>query len=297
MRVVTGRELLDFTFRLHLRETPRALHLLCLQSAAASPSGPHAVSLTQIRREVDKYTDTLLLLEADPNDAEGPIQVRPMLGTISPGAFYTQTDPHPLGAANLTYGEHLYVRGPHRGRPALRALGDQNRVWRDRDGDFVFDLEEQIYVGAFGVNIHPGGRSDYIGRWSAGCINVAGGWESADWKALMSRVDVREVSMSRPLHVTVWRASDLFRWLGSTPDARPSFRPTIHPGHLGLWTLDIQNALNAHGHHLRADGDWRGATTEAVLAFQRDQGLKADGIVGPRTWSALVSPLRLKQFS
>lgn len=290
MRVVTGRELLDFTFRLHLRETPRVLHLLCLQSAAASPSGPNAVELTQIRREVDKYTDTLLLLESDPNDPAGPVQVTPMLGTISPGAFYTQKEPHPLGAANLTYGEHLYVRGSHRGQPALRALGNQNRVWRDRDGDFVFDLDEQIYVGDFGVNIHPGGRSDYIGRWSAGCINVAGGWEGSAWKKLMSRVSARDVSRHSPLSVTLWRSSDLFRWLGLAPDARLSFYPTVYPGHLGLWTVEIQTALLAHGYQLKADGDWRGATTAAILAFQRDRGLTADAIVGPRTWAALLGP-------
>ena len=37
------------------------------------------------------------------------------------------------------------------------------------------------------------------------------------------------------------------------------------------------------------DGDFGYATYEAVVNFQRDHGLDADGIVGPSTWSALYN--------
>lgn len=36
------------------------------------------------------------------------------------------------------------------------------------------------------------------------------------------------------------------------------------------------------------DGIWGTKTNKAVLAFQKDKGLDADGIVGAKTWDALL---------
>ena len=40
-----------------------------------------------------------------------------------------------------------------------------------------------------------------------------------------------------------------------------------------------------------ADGKFGNKTREAVMAFQRDNGLNADGVVGPLTWDALEAAL------
>jgi lysozyme len=45
---------------------------------------------------------------------------------------------------------------------------------------------------------------------------------------------------------------------------------------------DLQRRLN-----VVVDGDFRGETAKAVRAFQRSRRLKADGIVGAKTWAAL----------
>lgn len=49
----------------------------------------------------------------------------------------------------------------------------------------------------------------------------------------------------------------------------------------------IQQALINHGYHLAIDGIWGSKTEEAVRAFQADNGLVVDGIVGPATRSKL----------
>lgn len=49
----------------------------------------------------------------------------------------------------------------------------------------------------------------------------------------------------------------------------------------------LQERLNATGASLGVDGDFGQKTQDAVIAFQQQKGLKADGVVGPKTFIAL----------
>jgi hypothetical protein len=77
----------------------------------------------------------------------------------------------------------------------------------------------------------------------------------------------------------------------TAPSAAPrSARPLLRQGSgMGAlvdqqpWVKDLQFRL----HLMPVDGKFGANTREAVLAFQRKQGLAADGVVGPNTWSAL----------
>lgn len=60
------------------------------------------------------------------------------------------------------------------------------------------------------------------------------------------------------------------------------------PSGFELPSADIQTALKNAGYYQgTVDGKVGPKTRDAVKAFQRDNGLEADGVVGRRTWSKL----------
>lgn len=69
--------------------------------------------------------------------------------------------------------------------------------------------------------------------------------------------------------------------------------PTIKKGAKGGITKLIQERLNSVGFHLACDGIFGDATRKAVIVFQRNRGLAADGIVGANTWAWLVKGTRM----
>lgn len=62
------------------------------------------------------------------------------------------------------------------------------KVWRDATPDAKID-KSYCQEGLFGINIHSGGRSPEVGRWSAGCVVVP--YER--WQALSSLLKAGEL--------------------------------------------------------------------------------------------------------
>lgn len=81
------------------------------------------------------------------------------------------------------------------------------------------------------------------------------------------------------------------RYAGGPAPSESSF-PTLSRGSLGSAVTTLQYLLRSRGYSLAVDGDFGPGTEGAVTAFQRAQGLVVDGIVGPRTWLAVVVLLR-----
>lgn len=83
----------------------------------------------------------------------------------------------------------------------------------------------------------------------------------------------------------------------STPSTPSTPSPASVPAAARAWLVDrsspasrvrvVQNALRARGYAVPTNGRWDAVTDQAVKRFQRAQGLRADGIVGPRTWARL----------
>ena len=78
-------------------------------------------------------------------------------------------------------------------------------------------------------------------------------------------------------------------WLraGGAPDRAPG-APRLMVGSTGDEVRRLQAALRPDEAHLKIDGVFGRATEAAVMRFQRRHGLDQDGIVGPRTFMALV---------
>lgn len=86
--------------------------------------------------------------------------------------------------------------------------------------------------------------------------------------------------------------TDELRKAGVTVDETRNI-PTIRKGANGELVRYLQGLLLNEGYDAflngekPVDGIFGSKTEAAVKAFQRDNGLKADGIVGPKTWAAL----------
>jgi len=79
---------------------------------------------------------------------------------------------------------------------------------------------------------------------------------------------------------TVAAEMNLTRW--TLLEAFPTW-PLLRAGATGRPTLELQAFLNACGSSLVVDGAFGTKTDAAVRAYQRYQGIRVDGIVGPQT--------------
>jgi peptidoglycan hydrolase-like protein with peptidoglycan-binding domain len=68
--------------------------------------------------------------------------------------------------------------------------------------------------------------------------------------------------------------------------------PVLHPWDTGPAVARMQELLRAHGVQLRVDGDFGWRTEMAVKVFQRQHGLRIDGIVGTETWATLMATVK-----
>lgn len=73
------------------------------------------------------------------------------------------------------------------------------------------------------------------------------------------------------------------------PPACRAGYPTLHMGSRGVYVLVLQDALNALGYNTYTlDGAFGKNTRNALISFQRNNNLRADGIAGCNTWTRLV---------
>ena len=64
-------------------------------------------------------------------------------------------------------------------------------------------------------------------------------------------------------------------------------KPILKQGSKGDWVTIAQGRLVVAGYPINVDGIFGPKTKEAVIQFQKANGLAADGIIGPKTWAKL----------
>lgn len=65
-------------------------------------------------------------------------------------------------------------------------------------------------------------------------------------------------------------------------------KPVLKRGAKGNDVKKLQELLNKQGYELKVDGKFGELTESAVKDFQKNKGLKIDGIVGNKTWNLLL---------
>ncbi|MCE7005402.1 peptidoglycan-binding protein [Kibdelosporangium philippinense] len=75
-------------------------------------------------------------------------------------------------------------------------------------------------------------------------------------------------------------------------DKLAAMMPQVNPGDTGQHVLALQLSLRNDGYtYLNGTGNYSGNTLTAVQDFQRKNGINPSGIVGSKTWHALVGKL------
>lgn len=64
--------------------------------------------------------------------------------------------------------------------------------------------------------------------------------------------------------------------------------PTLKTGAKGEYVKRVQGLLISHGEAIKVDGDFGPATDAAVKRFQHNIGLVSDGVIGQKSWRALI---------
>ncbi len=98
------------------------------------------------------------------------------------------------------------------------------------------------------------------------------------------------VSNVRDTKWTHWGELKNVTYGEDTTPVGAGWRPTLRKGDKGEYVKEAQTFLKNLGYDLGrwgVDGDFGSATLEAVKAFQRDNGLTQDGVIGTLTWDKL----------
>ena len=97
------------------------------------------------------------------------------------------------------------------------------------------------------------------------------------------------------LYLPSGASNQYYEWIpdnapGISSAVTPDVPDTIRKGSSGSDVKTLQGLLNDNGASLKVDGKFGQLTRDAVIAYQKANGLNVDGVVGPQTWTALLYP-------
>jgi len=230
----------------------------------------------------DRYDDVLLVCG---RKAGGERYADVFQASLQPGrASFGLTHYRNRGCPIVQPGQYQYGRGLHnppRGQsyPALRQRAAVVVV-RDHDQDAVQEPGDRWDYPASGLNIHAGGASESVGRWSEGCQVIRGGrGAGSPWSRF--RHLVYEVAGAQSVfHYALVDGTFLGKWLDAGKAGRAQWRRLWFGSH-GERVAELQERLVKLGHYHAGgvDGEFGVRTHMAVRRWQAAEGKAVTGVV------------------
>jgi len=175
----------------------------------------------------------------------------------------------------------------------FRGSSRANTLWTTRRAMEAFNITRSawgrpIYVGYAFKRIWEGGHAAMSQHYAGVAFDVGQNLDSATRDQLRNTAAATGVwTYVEPAYLTpTWVHLDA---RATPPACAAGGYPLVRFGSVNNYVLVLQDALNALGYTGSGlDGIFGNGTRDAVIRFQRAQGLDPDGIVGCQTWERLT---------
>ncbi|HBB32641.1 MAG TPA: peptidoglycan-binding protein [Cyanobacteria bacterium UBA8803] len=211
--------------------------------------------------------------------------------TTEPGSRYTYNPMNPGGAARIKFGQYkawqIGMHGNADRHEALVQTGGAITVHRDFNKDFKRG-GDKLDTGYFAVNQHWGYDlpQNNVSVASAGCLVGRTREGHRQFMRLIKKDRRYQANKSYVFYTTVIAGDDLMKTQQQVLGT--GSLTLLKEGSSGPLVKQLQKKLQEKGYNPGTiDGVFGLGTKSAVRAFQKANGLEADGVVGQKTWKAL----------
>ena len=175
----------------------------------------------------------------------------------------------------------------------FRARSNSNLIWTDSRAMLAWNATrsawgKSIYVGYAFRRIGEGGHSNQSQHYAGVAFDVAQNAGNAARSQLRNLAeDLGVWSYVEPAHLTpTWVHFDARH---GRPACSAGY-PMLRQGDRGIYVCTLQDALGTAGiPSVGIDGIFGPGTRAAVVRFQRENNLSADGVAGCGTWTRLTA--------
>jgi hypothetical protein len=211
-------------------------------------------------------------------------------GTTEPGSYYTDRPMSTKGAARIKFGQYKAWRvGIHYGGgsdPHEALVQDVSiTVHRDFNKDYQ-RVGDKTETGSFDINQHWGFDLPYNDVYyaSAGCLVGRTRDGHREFMSLVKNDRRYQLNYNYLFYTTVISGQELIEQTGGSSGSLQ----LLQEGSSGPLVKQLQQRLKDKGLNPgNLDGVFGLGTKAAVRAFQKANGLEADGVVGQQTWKTL----------
>lgn len=202
---------------------------------------------------------------------------------------------------NATNRMETYYRGENESMPyntnrtlrvkEFRGSSRSGLLWTDRRcmqawNSFRYIYGKPIYVGFAFKRPWEGGHGNLSQHYAGLAFDVGQNLSSSE------RNSMRNLAISSGIWNYVEPASLTPRWVHFDERQVAYGYPIVRQGSRGVYVCILQDALTTFGYNTGGlDGVFGARTKDAVIQFQRKNGLTQDGIVGNNTWNTLMSQI------